>query len=981
MKSYPLVLVIVASVLIIAAYVSLEPSGLFRSPSRISEPNPIPIEPVKPINENTLKFTLTVDKIPIIKETEEHTKVTLEGFDVISEEGVPSLPEKIFNYILPEGKKFKEVKIVDIITSEQIIKKQIESIPTSIPTCSECIGGVCEIPEMSTQSGDVIYSSDLLYPSEPVRFVSENSVGGRNIISVIFSPVQYNPIKNKLVLTESIEFEIVLEDDKLKTIYNDRVKTLIPLVENKELIENTQDKSRSGVEYYNEDSPADYIIITNDELKPSYEPLAEWKRQKGLNTKIVTIDEVYEYVGAIPELSPRDNAEKLRFYIRDFYNNEELAWVLLGGDEDVLPIRYCIIGTVATSNVLSGEYSVKAMLGNWDLKQDLNLEPDTVYNLSYWGKRDELNFNSSLIIGVNQGEGGVPSEIILNCGNNVSSEWTKKTCIFTTGSSAENLSLYINIFVGEMIYPQYYVFIDDVSLVKLETDENLINNPGFEDITDGGNASWNNYVHNELFSSSASFPGLGSQHITDLYFSDMDGDWNLDEDLFWGEDTVDGADYGSDVFVSRIPLKDVEDTEAIVSKMVQYEKNPGNGNSDYVLDAILFGSDQMIGPIFVPSQPEEVAEYIPDNFNKDFNSLNEQLSGNDSNPVFPSGQEIIDSLGRGYGIVAYFAHGSPIGFIAKSSGYNTPPKSYVVSDIGESEDYFSIDNLHNFDKPSFVTTVSCSNAAFDTDKIPGAEGFLEPYVVESWLKQPGSGAFAFLGNVRAGSVFFSYKSTKKFFEYAFDSNLQSIAVALANTKSNFLSYYYRDHIYTFNLYGDPETKLYSEIPEKLKQEASGDANNFIVDVSLNEFPVDGAMVTITNSLGEYLKSETDSSGQTSFDLNDFTLGFDNLMITSWKYNSIPVQIDNCVLPVGEEICDDIDNNCDGNIDIDNSDCLCSSKNGICIEMSVSCSSLSDPSNARVYYVDASGPENTCVGDEVDVYKHCCIPRTNTPGDR
>ena len=748
-----------------------------------------------------LTYKLTSDKssFKIIKEGE-YNKIEIKGFDVISfEEGLPSLPEKSYNYVLPAGNKVKEIRIINKVDSEYSTDKQIKFNSKPIKTCSDCSPSGCVI-EKDLGANQEIYSSDFFYPGVPIKLVFENSVAGRNVISVVFSPVQYNPVTGKIILTESVDFEIILEEDKVRTTYNDRIETLIPLVENKELIEIKQDKSSSEVEYYNEDSNVDYLIITNDELKPYYEPLAEWKRQKGLNAKIVTIDEVYEYVDVLFELSPRDNAEKLRFYLRDLYNNKGLGWVLLGGDEDVLPIRY--------------------------------------------------SYHSS-----------TSSEI-----------------------------------------------------------------------------------------------DLDQQHIADLYFSDMDGDWNLDQDNVWGE-TVDGVDLGADVFVARIPLKTPEDTQAIVEKMIQYEKNPGNGNPDYVLSAVLFGADHLINPWYNPTQPELVAEHIPYNFNKDFNSLNEKPSGDDANPISPFGWQVIGELNNGYGIISYFTHGSPTGIIVKSKGYVHVPRSYVVSNPSN-EGLNSIDNIENNNKPSFVSSISCGNAMFDADKIPLYSGYPPPFIVEGFLKQPNSGAFAFLGNTRWGWVGISYQLIQKFFDYSLNLDQQPLAIALANTKLSF--YYYRDQVFTVNLYGDPETRLYTEIPEQLTQEISGDENEIVVDVSQNSVPVNEATVTLTNSQGEYLKSITDSNGQAIFDLNQFSLGINGLIVTSFKYNTIPAQI-SCVNPSATEVCDYVDNNCNGIVDLDNSNCLCESHPGYSCTGKQYCENLAQYSILRGAKYHCTQPGAVCCG--------------------
>lgn len=79
----------------------------------------------------------------------------------------------------------------------------------------------------------------------------------------------------------------------------------------------------------------DYLIITNEALKSSFEPLLKWKNTKGLATNIVTVENIYKYYPGA------DNAAKIKNYLRMNAFNEKYKYVLLGGDDNVVPVRYC----------------------------------------------------------------------------------------------------------------------------------------------------------------------------------------------------------------------------------------------------------------------------------------------------------------------------------------------------------------------------------------------------------------------------------------------------------------------------------------------------------------------------------------------------------------------------------------------------------------------------------------------------------------
>jgi len=71
-------------------------------------------------------------------------------------------------------------------------------------------------------------------------------------------------------------------------------------------------------------NPADsyeYVIITNSDLKSSFPPLADWKNQTGVNTTIITVNQITSE----PGYSGTDTQAEIRNSIFDAYNNWEIG--------------------------------------------------------------------------------------------------------------------------------------------------------------------------------------------------------------------------------------------------------------------------------------------------------------------------------------------------------------------------------------------------------------------------------------------------------------------------------------------------------------------------------------------------------------------------------------------------------------------------------------------------------------------------------
>jgi len=80
----------------------------------------------------------------------------------------------------------------------------------------------------------------------------------------------------------------------------------------------------------------DYLIITTEDFESILEPLAEWKTQKGIISKIEIVSNIYQrYTGNFL-------SEKIKNCITDYYTNNNTQWVLLAGDENHVPTKYIV---------------------------------------------------------------------------------------------------------------------------------------------------------------------------------------------------------------------------------------------------------------------------------------------------------------------------------------------------------------------------------------------------------------------------------------------------------------------------------------------------------------------------------------------------------------------------------------------------------------------------------------------------------------
>jgi len=110
----------------------------------------------------------------------------------------------------------------------------------------------------------------------------------------------------------------------------------------------------------------DHVVITTAELAPCYAPLCSVvETNLGLYDTLVLVEDIY---GSMPG---RDNPEKIRSFIRHAYDEWVTSFVLLGGDVEVVPCRYCRVdrGGGYVDDIPCDLYYA-ALEGDWDADGD-----------------------------------------------------------------------------------------------------------------------------------------------------------------------------------------------------------------------------------------------------------------------------------------------------------------------------------------------------------------------------------------------------------------------------------------------------------------------------------------------------------------------------------------------------------------------------------------------------------------------------------
>ena len=82
----------------------------------------------------------------------------------------------------------------------------------------------------------------------------------------------------------------------------------------------------------------DFIIISSENFSAELERLKEHKEQYEIKTKIITLKEIYTSVYF--SVQGRDDAEKIKYFIKDAIETWGINYVMLVGGKEEMPVRF-----------------------------------------------------------------------------------------------------------------------------------------------------------------------------------------------------------------------------------------------------------------------------------------------------------------------------------------------------------------------------------------------------------------------------------------------------------------------------------------------------------------------------------------------------------------------------------------------------------------------------------------------------------------
>jgi len=367
---------------------------------------------------------------------------------------------------------------------------------------------------------------------------------------------------------------------------------------------------------------------------------------------------------------------------------------------------------------------------------------------------------------------------------------------------------------------------------------------------------------------------------------------DIGTDLYYA--TVDGSDYFPDIAHGRIPVDTLQEASLVISKIIEYERNPPPATSFYTDAAVAAYFQDNKRPYgyedrrFVLTSEEVRDELVVLNYTvpRLYNAGNRVSPTHYNSGSYDSGLAIPNDLLRTSGFswdadgddVTDVINGGVFAFLYRNHGVSSNPSG---TEDGWNHPEFQnagIASLTNYRQLPVAFSIACETGWFDgeTDDFDtrNSECFCEEL-----LRKQGGGAVGVFGSTRVSWSGHNEEIEKGFCDaiwpnllaYGGDVGNQPMGQVLNYGKTYYATQYTTDttkrkaHFEMYHYFGDPTMRMWTAAPDSMTvtHPATYEDSTESLTISVSE---DDATVTLVRD-GELIVSGQSASGEVTFDFS------------------------------------------------------------------------------------------------------------------
>ncbi len=399
--------------------------------------------------------------------------IIINGFYNGGSPGNPKLPYKSYNILLPSNCNLSTINLKIIKIDYEYINKTL-NIPPAPPIVSDGLNGTIIVDyglgkKIVNGYNINVYNNNSFYPEKPVVIANKGQLREAKLVSVLFTPIQYNPVQKKAVYIKKITFKISynlnnegyltssptngnLEEYSISPYTLNLLKNYKPI--NYDIV-NINNKAPNEL---NNNPIYDYVIITTNSIKSNCNELTNftnWLKIRGFNPLVITENDYGNATG-------QQRAINIRNWLKNHYKTYGIKYVLLIGNPDPddplndsdsyrnIPMMMCYPRYYDYSDRESPtDYFYADLTGNWDSNgngiygdpnDDVDFYPEVfVGRIPFYGDYSQLDYILEKIIEYENTSGDWRKRVllpmaILNYENEDNSYWPR-----TDGRDFQNI--------------------------------------------------------------------------------------------------------------------------------------------------------------------------------------------------------------------------------------------------------------------------------------------------------------------------------------------------------------------------------------------------------------------------------------------------------------------------------------------------------------------------------------------------------------
>ena len=261
---------------------------------------------------------------PVVSERDGYQQIGLQGCLPLGQVGEPTLPWQSVSLILPQGLEAVSINVEfsDFVELDGTFNLYPYQQPR--PVSSEE-----EIPFAKKES---LYRSGDIYPTQSFSEVNTQYLNGVAFALGGFTPMQYVPATGKVSYAQTVKVSIettMSRDDHSRKLWltPENEASIKRLAQNDNVLSTYTVRGRAIGGY-------DMLVITSEEWIPRFGEYLNLYNDKGIRTRIVSLEEIYASMEGV------DEPEQIRNYIIQEYENNGISMVSLGGDVSIVPFRF-----------------------------------------------------------------------------------------------------------------------------------------------------------------------------------------------------------------------------------------------------------------------------------------------------------------------------------------------------------------------------------------------------------------------------------------------------------------------------------------------------------------------------------------------------------------------------------------------------------------------------------------------------------------